>query len=93
MKITTDTNIGTYTKEEAMIRIASFFRSQINRMRLQKKVVGIPELDKSPEEAEKFVNEFLETYMTEALKQGAVIYNSIQGRIAGKAEAEEKLKK
>lgn len=92
MKIEIKPNIGSYTEEEATIRIAAFCRSQINRMRLDKKVVPIPELDKSPKDAEKFVNEFFQAYVADALKQGAVIYNSVQGRLAGQKEFEEKLK-
>lgn len=92
MKIEFEINIGKYTEEEAKVRISSFLRRQLNALRAQKKVIAIPDLDKSPEEAGQFINDWAKLYFTDALSNGAELYGAIQGRNAGRQEAESKLK-
>lgn len=93
MKIEIKIETGSFTEDEAALRMASFLRREVNKQRAIKKVIGIPELDDSPEKAKQFISDYLSVYGHEALKSGCQIYHSVLGRKAGQEEADEKLKK
>lgn len=100
MKIEFEINIGKYTEQEAKVRISTFLRRQMNvllrnqlkELKAQGKPTSIADLDKSPEDAGKFIEDCAKLYYTDALSKGAEIYGALQGRNAGRQEAESKLK-